>query len=167
MPVTPKKVHRRRRGELTIEQTQDPALITTILRNAVMTVPEVERSDECFLVAYWGDEPVGIAGLETNVDSALMGPFFVLDSMRRHGVGARLVTALRLAALSRGARRLYAAVPTRSVDYFARFGFAEVNPAELIEACPDGLVVRQSLFDKTPQCRAVRVDLSWESVVER
>src|SRR5690349_12515133 len=117
MPATPRKVRRRRRGELTVEQTQDPTVITAILERAVMS-PAVGESADCFLVAYWGDEPVGITGFDTDVDAALMGPFLVVPKMRSHGVGARLVGALRLAALTRGARRLYAAVPTTSVDYF-------------------------------------------------
>jgi N-acetylglutamate synthase-like GNAT family acetyltransferase len=166
MPATPSKVRRRRRGELTVEQTQDPTVITAILERAVMS-PAVGESADCFLVAYWGDEPVGITGFDTDVDAALMGPFFVVPQMRSHGVGARLVGALRLAALTRGARRLYAAVPTTSVDYFARFGFTQIDPAELLQAWENKSMLQQLEFDKLAGCRALRADLSWESVVER
>lgn len=167
MSPTPKKVRRRRRGELIVEQTQDTALITAMLDTASMTVSGLHPSAGCFLIAYWGDEPVGIVGLDTDVDAALMGPFFVVSQMRRQGVGARLLSALRLAALSRGARALYAAVPITSVDYFTRFGFVDINTAELFGACSTTSLLQQVRFDNRPQCRALRVNLSWESVVER
>jgi N-acetylglutamate synthase-like GNAT family acetyltransferase len=166
MPFT-KKVRRRRRGEFIVEQTQDTALITTMLQKAVMSVPRVDQNGLCFLIAYWGDEPVGIAGLETYVDAALMGPFWVVSEMRRHGVGGRLLSALRLAAVSRGARMLYAALPTISLNYFARYGFAEIDRAELFEACRDATMLQQFGSDNSEGCRAVRVDLSWEGAVER
>ena len=117
-----------------MEQTHDPALITAMLHRAVTAASGLGQSAECFLIAYLGDDPVGIAGLETEVDAALMLPLFVVENMRRHGVGASLISAVRLAAHTRGARTLYAAVPTTSVGYFARFGFEETNLAELFKA---------------------------------
>ncbi|MBV8774290.1 MAG: GNAT family N-acetyltransferase [Deltaproteobacteria bacterium] len=167
MSPTPKKVHRRRCGELTVEQAHDTALIAAMLDTADMGVSGPDQSARCFLIAYSGDEPVGIAGLETDVDAALMGPFFVVSEMRRQGVGARLISALRLAALSRGARTLYAAVPVTFVDYFARLGFAEINTAEVFRACRDCSLLQQIRGDNRLACRALRADLSWESVVER
>src|SRR5262249_46414843 len=122
---------------------------------------------ECFLIAYSGNNPVGIAGVTTEVDAALMGPFFVAENMRYHAVGARLVSAVRLAAHTRGARTLYAAIPATSVDYFARFGFAETNPAELLRAFAHPAIVEQIKFGHSRACAAVRIDISRDSTVSR
>jgi N-acetylglutamate synthase-like GNAT family acetyltransferase len=168
MPATPTKIRRRRRsGELTVEQTHDPALISAMLHRAVVTVPVIDQSVECFLIAYLGDIPVGIAGLVTEVDAALIGVFFVVENMRGHGIGARLIPALRLAAHTRGARTLYAVVPSKSVDYFARFGFAETTLAEPIKMFGHALMRQQIQFANLQECRAVRIDLSRDGLVER
>src|SRR5215469_10553700 len=60
MPATLKKIRRRRpRGEVSVEQTHDPALIAAMLDRAGAAVPiDLTDSGECFLMAYLGDDPV-------------------------------------------------------------------------------------------------------------
>jgi N-acetylglutamate synthase-like GNAT family acetyltransferase len=165
----PKKIRRLRPpGELTVEQTHDAALIAAMLTRAVMILPaDVTDTAECFLIAYLGDDPVGIAGLETEVDAALIRPLFVVEKMRRRGVGACLVAAVRLAARTRGARTLYATVPPDGVNYFARFGFAETGMDDLIRAFGEASSLPQTRLDNLPACHVVRLDLSRDGLVER
>jgi N-acetylglutamate synthase-like GNAT family acetyltransferase len=167
MASAPRKIHRRRSGELSVEQTHDRAVITAMLDRAVTAVRGLGQTAECFLIAYLGDEPVGIAGLETEVDAALMLPLFVAENMRCHGVGTCLLAAVRLAAHTRGARTLYTAVPTTSFGFFARFGFEETGPAELFKAFGHASMLQQMHLDNLAGFTAVRMDLSGYGLVER
>jgi N-acetylglutamate synthase-like GNAT family acetyltransferase len=171
MLATPKKIRRRRpRGEVSVEQVQDPAIIAAMLdRAGAGTAAPADFNDgaECFLMAYWGDDPVGIAGLETEVDAALMRPLFVLETMRRRGVGTSLVRAVQVAAHTRGARTLYAAAPATSVDYFMRFGFAKVGFAELVKTFGQVSMLRWIRSDDVSGCGGVRLDISRYGLIER
>jgi N-acetylglutamate synthase-like GNAT family acetyltransferase len=169
VPATSKKIRRRRPpGEISVEQTHDAAVIAAMLDLAGTTVPaDFTDSAECFLMAYLGDNPAGIAGLETEVDAALMRPLFVLETMRRRGVGASLVRAVRVAAHARGARTLYATARTTFVDYFARFGFAGADFAELVKALGQVSIVERPRLDDVSECRAVRLDISRDGLIER
>jgi N-acetylglutamate synthase-like GNAT family acetyltransferase len=169
MHAPPKKIRRRRLpGEVVVEQTQDAAVIARMLDRAGMTVSgDFTCSAGCFLIAYLGDDPIGIVGLETEVDAALMHPLFVLQEMRRRGVAAHMVSAVRMAAHTRGARVLYATVPAPFVDYFLRFGFAETSLAELAKAFGQASTVQRTWLDNRPVCRAVRLDMSRDGLIER
>lgn len=168
MPATPRKIRRRRpSGEVTVEQTHDAALIAAMLDRAVTTAPaNAADSGECFLIAYLDDAPIGIAGVETEVDAALMRPFFVDEKMRQRGVGACLASAARRAAHTRGARTLYAIAPATLVDYFARLGFTETSLAEFDEVFGHASMLQRMRLDLAA-CRPVRLDLSRDGLVER
>jgi len=167
MPKQPNKIRRHRAtGELAVEQTQDLTAIIAMLQHAGMR-GDVSANAGCFLMAYWGDDPVGIAGLETQVDAGLMRPLFVLETMRRRGIGASLVRAARVAAHTRGARMLYATTPGTFVDYFARFGFTEVGFAEIVRAFGDASRLQRTRSDDAPECRAVGLDISRDGLIER
>jgi N-acetylglutamate synthase-like GNAT family acetyltransferase len=167
MPRQPNKIRRHRAtGELTVEQTQDLSAIIAMLQHAGMS-GDVSANAGCFLMAYWGNDPVGIVGLETRVDAALMHPLFVLETMRRHGIGASLVRAVRVAAHTRGARMLYATIPSTSMDYFARFGFIEVGFAQIVRAFGDTSKLQRTRLGDTPECRAIHLDISRDGLIER
>ena len=87
----------------------------------------------CYLVAYFGIEPVGVIGVEPSLDAALLRSLYVIDAMRGRGIGAELVTAARKAAHTRGARSLYLFTHDAG-DFFKRFGFVEVPIAQLVAA---------------------------------
>jgi len=123
-------------------------------------------SNECFLIAYLGDDPVGIAGVETEVDAALMRPLFVVEKMRCRGVGACLVSAVRTAAHTRGARTLYAIVPATLVEYFASLGFAKASHTEFDTAFGQPWMLHRTRLD-SGGCCPVRLDLSRDGLVER
>ena len=167
MVTAPKKIRRRRPpGEVAVEQTHDAAVIAAMLDRAGMTAA-ADRNDnaECFLMAYWGDSPVGFAAVETWVDAALMGPLFVLESMRRRGVGAALLRAVRVAAHTRGAQRLYASASGRCIDYLARWGFIEVAFAEIVQVFGDVTMLQRS--NQAPKCRGVCLDISRDGLIAR
>jgi len=162
MPAKLRKIRRRRpSGEIMIEQTHDAAVIEAMLKKAASRM-HAERG-ECFLIAYWGDEPIGIAGLETEVDAALMCPLFVVENMRQRGVGACLVSAVRRAADTRGARTLYAIVPAALIDFFTRLGFDETACAELDEAFGQPSMLQWM----GPNVAACRLDISHDGLIER
>jgi N-acetylglutamate synthase-like GNAT family acetyltransferase len=162
VPAHAKKIWRRRvSGDLTVEQTHDAAIIDAMLHRAAIAAAQIGHLPECFLIAYLGDEPVGIAGLETEVDVALVAPFFVVENMRRRRVGTHLLSAVRLAAHTRGARTLYVTVPSTYFGYFARFGFAMTSSADLVEVSRH--VSMRIRLDNVPQCGLLRLDLSGDA----
>jgi N-acetylglutamate synthase-like GNAT family acetyltransferase len=169
MIATPKKIRRRRApGDVGIEQTHDPAIVAAMLdRTGTTFATDFADGDWCFLMAYRGEEPVGIAGLETEVDAALMRLLFVLETMRRRGIGASLVRAVRVAAHTRGAQTLYASAPATLVDYFERFGFAEAGFAELVQAFGQASLLPRTGSHDVPNCRALRLDISRDGLIER
>jgi hypothetical protein len=96
-----------------------------------------------------------------------MGPLFVLETMRRRGVGTCLVRAARTAARTRGARTLYAIAPASSLGYLAQLGFAVTGFGELVKtfgALSIGLPMKSAA---APECRAARLDISRDGVIER
>ncbi|MBV8454601.1 MAG: GNAT family N-acetyltransferase [Deltaproteobacteria bacterium] len=134
---------------------------------ASLNSPMRRGLEQCFLMAHWGDDPAGIAGLETEVDAALMRPLFVLETMRRRGVGASLVQAVRVAASARGARILYAIAPATGVDYLMRFGFAEAGFAELVKMFSQASMPRRTRPEGGSECGVVRLDISRDGLIER
>ncbi len=89
----------------------------------------------CYLLAYWGKDPVGVIGVEPMLDCALIRSLCVKDSMRRRGIGAALIREARKAAHTRGARSLYL-FSTGAGAYFGRFGFERVPVDQLVSALP-------------------------------
>ena len=167
MRVMPTKVRRRRQpDELRIEQSHDRALIQTMLDLAAFGFEKIAHTPECFLIAYLGEDPAGIAGLQTEVDAALMSPIFVVNEMRQRTIGASLISAVRRAAYARGARTLYTIVPASLADYFARLGFAEATGADLYHAFGQTSTLHCASCDMKA-CRRLRLDLSQDGFVAR
>jgi len=162
-------IRKHRPGGLVIEQTRDVARVTAMLTAGGVIARGVEWPAACYLMAYAGDEAVGVIGIESKIDAALVKSLFVAEQHRRHGIGARLIAAARKAAHTRGARSLYLFAPPELGDYFRRFGFAEVASARLLEslagvpeaeyyrACPD-VLAREVAF---------HLDISEDGVIRR
>lgn len=127
------RLRKRQEGKLTIEQTRDFARVRAMLSAAGMMSGGVEWPPACYLFAYLGNEPVGVAGIEPKLDAALIRSLYVADAMRGRGIGAGLFAAARKAAHTRGARSLYL-FSTGAGDFFKRFGFVEVPAAQLVSA---------------------------------
>src|SRR5271166_3183476 len=95
---------KKQEGKLIIEQTRDLEVVRAMLSGAGMITEGLEWPAVCYLVAYFGTEPVGVVGIEPSLDAALIRSLYVADAMRGRGIGAGLIAAARKAAHTRGAR---------------------------------------------------------------
>ena len=164
-------VIRRRRveGELVVEQTRDLDGVAAMLTAAGMTTEGITWPAGCYLVAYLGHESIGVVGIETKLDAALMRSLLVIEPMRRRGVGKALVEAARAAAHTRGARRLYCFTGGAANDYLKRFGFEPASIGEVQTVLAGTFMVDnlRTQPDKASQCRALCLDISHDGVVIR
>ena len=164
-------VIRRRRveGELVVEQTRDLGGVAAMLTAAGMTTEGITWPAGCYLMAYLGREPVGVVGIETKVDAALMRSLVVVERMRRRGVGKALVEAARAAAHTRGARRLYCLADGAANDYLKRLGFEPASIGEVQTVLVGTFMVDnlRTRPDKTSHCHALCLDISRDGVVIR
>jgi amino-acid N-acetyltransferase len=159
---------KREEGRLTVEQARDLAVVRAILAENAMTTDGVGWASGCYLVAYFGHEPVGVVGLEPMLDAALMRSLCVAASMRRRGVGAALVGAARKAAHTRGVRALYA-FGCGAGDYLRRLGFSEVPMPQLIAALAGtpGVRLRQARPERLSDETAFFLDISQDGIIAR
>jgi len=161
-------IRKHRAGELVIEQTRDFALVREILARGSLMSDGIEWPAACYLVAYFGDDAVGVVGVEAKLDAALIRSLFVKTSMRRRGIGAALVAAARKAAHTRGARHFY--LLTRDAgEYFARLGFELVDVSRVMSAMAGAPQVEH--YRAHPEecaCEAgFHLDISGDGVIER
>jgi N-acetylglutamate synthase-like GNAT family acetyltransferase len=128
----------------------------------------VEWPGACYLMAYFGDEPVGVIGVEPKLDAALIRSLYVVPAMRNRGIGALLVGAARKAAHARGARELYL-FSTDAGAFFQRLGFAEVPVARLVELLRGTPQVEYYVARPDELAREVTyyLDISRDGVIER
>ncbi|MGH7923043.1 MAG: GNAT family N-acetyltransferase [Candidatus Binatus sp.] len=126
-------IRRHREGELVVEQTRDLALVREMLERGGVRTEGIEWPAACYIVAYLGDEAVGVIGVEPKIDVALIRSLWVNASRRRRGIGGALLAAARKAAHTRGARHLYL-FGVDAAGFFERHGFAAVAVADVIAA---------------------------------
>ncbi len=120
-------------GTLVIEQAASRDPVRTMLAAAGMATDGIESPAACYLIAWLGDQPAGVIGIETRLDAALLRSLIVAEPMRRRGIAAELIAAARKAAHTRGARTLYAFSSSGS-EYLSRRGFGPAPVGDLIEA---------------------------------
>ena len=117
----------------------------------------IPASLDGFVVAEANGELVGVAGIETCCDDALLRSVAVRPEWRTHGIGRALVTQAILNSESRGMRALYL-LTTTAERYFPSFGFKRIDRAEVpqavretqefAKACPEtATVMARSLRD--------------------
>ncbi len=161
-------IRKHRAGELVIEQTRNLALVREMLTRAGMLTDGIEWPAACYLVAYVGDDAVGVVGVEPKIDAALIRSLYVDESMRQRAVGGSLLAAARKAAHTRGARHLYL-FSTDASAFFERHGFKTVAVADVIAAIPG--VPQVEYYRARPEERAREVayhlDISGDGVIER
>jgi len=161
-------LRKHREGELAIEQTRDIARVRTMLSGAGMLADGVEWPAACYLLAFLGDDVVGVVGVEPKLDAALIRSLYVIDSMRRRGIGAALVAAARKAAHTRGARHLYL-FGTGARDFFTRLGFSKAAVGDVVAAL--GGVPQVEYYRARPEELAREVafhlDISGDGIVQR
>lgn len=161
-------LRKKQEGKLVIEQTRDVELVRAMLSGAGMITEGIEWPPACYLVAYFGTEPVGVIGVEPSLDAALIRSLYVVDAMRGRGIGAQLLTAARKAAHTRGARSLYL-FSTDAGTFFTRYGFVEVPVAQLVAALSGAPQVKyyQARPEELAREVAWHLDISQDGVILR
>jgi N-acetylglutamate synthase-like GNAT family acetyltransferase len=161
-------IRKHRAGELVIEQTRDLARVREMLTRAGMVTDGIEWPAACYILAYIGDDAVGIIGVESKIDAALIRSLYVDESRRGRGIGAALIAAARKAAHTRGARRLYL-FSADAGELFERNGFKKVAVDDVIAAIPGVPQVEyyRARPEKLAREVAYHLDISGDGVIER
>jgi amino-acid N-acetyltransferase len=161
-------IRKHRAGELVVEQTRDIELVRAMLTRGGLATDGIEWPAACYLLAYFGDDAVGVIGVEPKVDAALLRSLYVDESMRRRGIGAALIMAARKAAHTRGARHTYC-FSAAAGQLFERQGFATVPVADVIAALPGVPQVEhyRAHPDELVREVAYHLDISADGVIER
>ena len=161
-------IRKHRAGELVIEQTRDIELVRAMLARGGLTTNGIEWPAACYLLAYFGDDAIGVIGVEPKIDAALVRSIYVAESMRGRGIGAALVAAARKAAHTRGARHLYL-FSTDAGEFFERHGFTMVPVADVVAALPGVPQVEhyRARPDDLAREVAYHLDISADGVIER
>jgi len=171
MPAAAKKIRRHRAaGVLSVEQARDLGQVEQMLSAAGMFAGGLRAPGGCYLMAYLGDDVVGVIGIEARVDAAHLRSLLVAGPMRRRGIGAALFAAARTAAHTRGARTLYVlALDSDAARYFARFGFTPAPPASLIAALGGTFLVDYlgQSADELARQQIMSLDISNDGVILR
>lgn len=161
---------RRAPGEFGIEQTRELAPVRAILEAAGLSIEGLEWPAACYLLAYQGDTPIGTAGIEPRVDTALLRSVAVAEPRRRHGVALALVKAARIAAHTRGARTLYTLTPQSHLEWFKRLGFVPVPLVQLQEAVAGTFLVGYLSVHQAAALNELiplAIDIASDGVIER
>ena len=161
-------IRKHRAGELVVEQTRDFAVVRAMLARGGLMTEGIEWPAACYIVAYFGDDAVGVVGVEPKIDAALIRSLYVDESMRRRGIGAALIAAARKAAHTRGARHLYL-FSTDAGEFFERHGFKTVTVEDVIAAIRGVPQVDYYRARPAELAREVayHLDISGDGVIER
>jgi N-acetylglutamate synthase-like GNAT family acetyltransferase len=161
-------IRKHRAGELVIEQTRDLERVRAMLAGAGMMTEGIDWPAACYIVAYIGDEAVGVIGVEPKIDAALIRSLYVIESMRRRGIGAALLAAARKAAHTRGARHLYL-FGVDAGGFFERQGFTAVSVADVVVAVSGVPQVEYYRARPAELAREVayHLDISGDGVIKR
>ena len=161
-------IRKHRARELVIEQTRDVARVREILTRAGMITEGIEWPAACNIVAYFGDDTVGVIGVESKIDAALIRSLYVDESMRGRGIGAALIAAARKAAHTRGARHLYLFIADAG-ELFERLGFERATVAAAMSALTGAPLVEYYRARPEELAREVayHLDISSDGVIER
>lgn len=161
-------LRKHRAGEMTIEQTRDLARVRKLLEQGKMPADGVEWPPACYLLAFDGDDAVGVVGIEPMLDSALLRSLYVVEQHRHREIGRRLVMAARQAAHTRGARQLYL-FATGEGGFFSRLGFKRAALEELTAALKGSPQTDYYLARPQELAGAVAywLDISRDGIIER
>lgn len=159
-----------RPGEIVVEQTRDLARVRRLLEQGAMITDGIEWPPACYLLAFDGNDAVGVVGVEPLLDAALIRSLYVAESHRRRGVGEQLVAAARKAAHTRGARQLYLfSYSPQPGRFFQRLGFEPVDTADVVSAlkgCPQLEYYVAHPADLATEV-AYRLDITRDGIIER
>ena len=161
-------LRKHRPGELVIEQTRDLAQVRETLASAAMMTDGIEWPAACYILAYNGEEPIGVIGVEAKIDAALIRSLYVKPAMRQRGIGAGLLAAARKAAHTRGARHLFL-FSTDAGNFFERLGFVRTDITNIVAALSGVPQVEYYRARPDELAREVvyHLDISGDGVIER
>jgi N-acetylglutamate synthase-like GNAT family acetyltransferase len=161
-------IRKHRAGELVVEQTRDLERVCAMLARAGMGTDGIEWPAACYIVAYVGDEAVGVIGVESKIDAALLRSLYVDESMRGRGIGAALVAAARKAAHTRGARHLYLFTKD-AAGFFPHLGFEPADTASVMSTLAGAPQVEyyRAHPEELRSEAAYHLDISSDGVIER
>jgi amino-acid N-acetyltransferase len=108
--------------------------VETLLTAADLPVEDVRSNPEWFYVAFDGDDRVGVGGIESAGDDALLRSVVVETSVRGRGYGEALRAALEAKARADGVDTLYL-LTTTAADFFAEGGYTKIDR----ESAPDAV----------------------------
>jgi N-acetylglutamate synthase-like GNAT family acetyltransferase len=104
---------------------KDYTAVSQLLKDSSLPLDGVPGSLEGFLVAESDGAVVGVAGLESCCDNALLRSVAVRPEWRSRGLGRSLVERIIAEAEGRGIHGLYL-LTTTAEHYFPSFGFTKV-----------------------------------------
>jgi N-acetylglutamate synthase-like GNAT family acetyltransferase len=133
-----------------------------------MITEGIEWPAACYLFAFFGNDPVGVIGVEPQIDAALIRSLYVIESMRLRGIGAGLVAAARKAAHTRGAQHLYL-FSYEPGNFFMRLGFERTSISQLVDALTGVPEVEyyRARPEKLVQEIALHLDISRDGIIDR
>ncbi|MEO5566969.1 MAG: arsenic resistance N-acetyltransferase ArsN2, partial [Gemmatimonadaceae bacterium] len=149
-------------GSATIRRatTGDFDAVSGLLKDSSLPLDGVPQSLDGFLVAESNGALVGVAGLESCSDNALLRSVAVRPEWRSKGLGRSLVKRVIAEAEQRGIHGLYL-LTTTAEHYFPSFGFQKVArddvPADVREteefrsACPASATAMTLALKATPR----------------
>jgi predicted GNAT family N-acyltransferase len=87
------------------------------------------------VLAYAGDEPIGCVRIRYFGEFAKLERLAVREEYRGRGAGTKLVEAATELCRTKGYLRLYAHAQTRLIEFWARHGFAVIDPQRRFMFC--------------------------------
>src|SRR5690606_35420427 len=116
---------------------RDVEAIRALLLAAGLPVDDLDTSPVEFLVAFAGESPVGVIGLERFPAAGLLRSLAVAPELRGSGLGRRLVDALESRARQSGLHRL-ALLTETAAPFFSRLAYLpsarDLLPVEMRES---------------------------------
>ncbi|HZP46108.1 MAG TPA: GNAT family N-acetyltransferase [Candidatus Binataceae bacterium] len=162
-----KKVRERAAPDaISLAQTHNAARIRPLLEAAGFLTVGLDHPGICVIAATRNAEVIGVVAVETIVDCALMRSLFVTPSMRRRGIGTRLVAAARAAAVTRGARTLYTLADAAAAPFLARCGFGAADYRAALDEL-SGCPLADYLQTHRGPALAWKLDVSADGIINR
>ena len=118
---------------------RDAKPIETLLQSTGLPVADLPSAKPFFLVAFDGNALVGVAGIESLGEAALVRSVAVVPSYRSQGVGRLLVDRIEAQATKAGVKQLILLTETARV-FFLRAGYRVIDRAEVpaaVQACEE------------------------------
>lgn len=103
--------------------------VETVLEENDLPSQDVRAKPACFYVAYDGDDPVGIGGVEIYGTDGLVRSIVVERSARGNGFGTAIREALETKARADGVETLYL-LTTTAPAFFAHGGYVEIQRSD-------------------------------------